>query len=162
MAYNPNEFLRLKHLNEFARQFNIKLDGGTDPKPARPITSMKYTLVVSGSGTSTNIPNDGIINMTTAEVRSKGIQIVIKTPCDVMPRLLDFSSSSNAQFASAEYHFIGYSLDDDAWNLILATGQSYDMRQNVSAGVISFTLHFDETDEFAAFDQPITINITEG
>ena len=32
MAYNPNEVLRLKHLNEFARQLRIKLDGETDPK----------------------------------------------------------------------------------------------------------------------------------
>lgn len=36
-TYNENEILKLKHLNEFARQLNVKLDGGTDPKPTRPI-----------------------------------------------------------------------------------------------------------------------------
>lgn len=38
--YNPNEIVKLKHLNEFARQLSIKLDGGTDPKTQRVISSI--------------------------------------------------------------------------------------------------------------------------
>lgn len=36
MAYNPDEIAKVKHLNEFARQLNTKLDGGTDPKLTFP------------------------------------------------------------------------------------------------------------------------------
>ena len=31
-TYNPDEIVKCKHLNEFARQLRIKLDGGTDTK----------------------------------------------------------------------------------------------------------------------------------
>ena len=36
MSYNENEIVKLKHLNEFARQLNVKLEGGADPKIDRP------------------------------------------------------------------------------------------------------------------------------
>ena len=131
-------------------------------KPARTITSFKYSKTVNGAAASLDVPSDGIINIALSEVRTKCILFILKTPYDVAPRLLDFSSSSNAQFASAEYHFLGYSSDSSAWNLPIATHQDYSARQDVTAGVVSFTLHFDETDEFAAYNKPITINITEG
>lgn len=130
-------------------------------KPARTITSFKYSKTVNGAMASLDVPSNGIINIAVSEVRVKCILFTLKTPYDVAPQFRNLSSTSNATVASAEYHFIGYSNDSSAWSLPIATHQDYSSRQDVTAGVVSFTLHFDETDEFAAFDQPITINITE-
>ena len=52
MPYDPNELLKLKHLTEFARQFRIKLDGETDPKPQRTV---RIALNGTNYATSDNI-----------------------------------------------------------------------------------------------------------
>lgn len=64
-TYNENEFLKLKHLNEFARQLNIKLDGGTDPKLPRVFSKIRvwsgsnaesYTTGLDGDIIEVNFP----------------------------------------------------------------------------------------------------------
>lgn len=134
----------------------------SDPKPQRTITSFKYAKSVDGANGYVAVPDDGVINIPVADVRSKKIPLIMKTPYDVAPQFRNFSSTSNATVASAEYHFLSYVDDAAAWNIVIATHYDFTSRQDVTAGVVSFTLHFDETDEFAAYNKPITINITEG
>ncbi|MBR6712135.1 MAG: hypothetical protein IKI76_03980 [Selenomonadaceae bacterium] len=75
MAYNPDEIAKVKHLNEFARQLRIKLDGETDPKPQRVFYNIKC-VCSSGSPTIIN-PTlvDGVytVSITTAQITQKFI-----------------------------------------------------------------------------------------
>lgn len=89
-TYNPDEIVRCKHLNEFARQLNIKLDGGIDPKAARPITQLRYMLP---NNSYTNVPDNGVIHI--ASSTSKSLRVQITTPYDgTAPVLSDFSDDA--------------------------------------------------------------------
>lgn len=133
------------------------------PKGARTFNSFTYTKTVDGTAQSIEVPADGIINITTSEIRNKQINFTIGMTFDgEAPEMEDVSSTSNANLAQISYAWLGYSSQINNWSIIFATHADYGQRQDITAGVISFNLHFDETDEFAAYNKSITVNITEG
>lgn len=60
-TYNENEIVKLKHLNEFARQLNIKLDGGIDPKIDYPATIQTWNMrQTNGSNSFGTVTTDNL------------------------------------------------------------------------------------------------------
>ena len=64
-TYNENEIVKLKHLNEFARQLNLKLDGETDQLLQR---NMTYHYRLNDAVNNFPVPEGDIINITTSQL----------------------------------------------------------------------------------------------
>lgn len=75
-TYDPNELVKLKHLDEFARQLRIKMDGGTDPKLDTPLIEVRAGVVnaiTPGQEIYGNTPYDNtplVFQLTTAQATS--------------------------------------------------------------------------------------------
>ena len=161
-TYNPNEIVRCKHLSEFARQLNIKLDGGTDPKPQRSITKLVY-LAKNGETQTINMSNP-VINCTrdtafySSNTQNTIIFRVSTNYGGSVPEIRDLQTTGDGewQLISASYGFPSNptSSTRNLWNITIK-------REGFSAETVTFTLHFDETPTYAAFDLPITFNFTE-
>ena len=132
------------------------------PKPSRTVSFIRYYRGLGASQTFDDVPEDGVIDLIINTDVAKALIIFIKTPFDeTVPVLKDFHSTNNAVLVSYQYSFVSYANSDDCWRFALATHEAQAAQADLTPGTISFTLHFDESDEFAAFDKPFTINITE-
>lgn len=160
MSYNPNEIVKLKHLNEFATQLANKLDGGT--VVTRPITSLKYYRKTTPY--YTNVPTDGVINMTTDDISaSNSLRLQIDTPFDgTCPQMLNFTDT--AETNKLDLHSISYGgsagLPDrvNVWQVQFQCDTNGTIA--ITPRTVSFTLHFNATTQYDAYDKEITFNIT--
>lgn len=165
--YNPNEIVKLKHLNEFARQLNIKLDGGTDPRPQRPITQLRiFTKNASGSSLSPrNIPLDtktfttDTTSLATTTISGETwcrFPLLIHTPYDVPPHI-SVETTGQATFARRTF---AYGFDNesatvkDLWACEI-------VGNTPEAATITIHVHFDETTTYQPCDFDITVNVEE-
>lgn len=102
MAYNPNEIVKLKHLNEFAAQLGDKLDGKTGT------TSRTISSVISITGSTVTL-DDGVYkiqapqNVITGNPKSVNIYIdsaQFNPLPTFMPRLADMQITGGFKFYS--------------------------------------------------------------
>lgn len=163
-TYNPDEIVKLKHLNEFARQLRVKLDGQTDPKPARTITSFKFL----SRGSYSDVPNDGIINVTTANLSNNSLRFQIKTPyagsAPVIENYIDTpvdTQDTITQLAAITWTGpSGLADRRDLWQIHYQCDLNGTI--SITPRTITFNLHFDETKDYQAYDREITVNVTGG
>lgn len=160
-TYNENEIVKLKHLNEFARQLTIKLDGGTDPKPIRPITRFTYkrgssypTLPINDQTTSLDFTLK--ISQLTVSSEKHSIPLRIFTPLEVIPQFIDIVASDGSSWTPGNPSF--------DWQTTGATYNGWMRALFYDAGLVtepltvSFTVHFEETLKYA--ERNLRVNVT--
>lgn len=162
-TYNENEIVKLKHLNEFARQLNVKLDGGIDPKTERTLSKLRWE---SSSHSATNVPSDGVINVTTADM-AKGSSAYAKIAINVklsdgfiLPAVTISSSVSTETWVLTTMQYSAstnvYSAKDE-WMITFMLNTGTDP----VAQTVTINITFPETNKSAAWSKTITFNITD-
>lgn len=151
MSYNPNEIVKLKHLNEFAAQLGNKLDGNIT-KTNRTPKLHYYAKNENDEFVSPIIPNDGIINIQTDRVYGQSLVIGIGGEADSMPHILNLIDSDTANPVQRTET----KLTTNWWTVAFQTSP----KANITARTVTMTLHFDATTQYDAYDKDITFNIT--
>ncbi len=164
-TYNPDELVRLKHLNEFARQLNIKLDGATDPKPARAITihaihwsDAQNTNVVTSIGSN----NELTVKITPDATRTLTLNTrIVGAPNthDFVPYWTDLSVSSDTDGLTV-VHPITTFYSGDYWTASLQNVWTIDLQlSQTQTAIVTGTINIPETREYAAYSRTLTFNI---
>lgn len=124
----------------------------------RPMTDFVFLYGTNSSP----MPADGVCSFTTnANIKFCGIRF--KTTMDSAPQILNFVDS--AEDYKTNYTDItyggpnGWSSQKEAWNINIATSIDSSQRQQITPRTITFTLHFDATTQYDAYDKDITINV---
>lgn len=158
MAYNPNETVKLKHLNEFATQLANKIDGKTGV--TRPITEFTYNF---SGGNSIPMPSNFIVDIPTSD-NLKTLSVRLRTPIDSAPQVLNLSDNAEDYKIGliditygGEY---GWVSGRGLWTFNIASASDTTQRKVITPRTITFTLHFDATPNYDAYNQLITFNIT--
>lgn len=128
----------------------------------RPITSLKYQQKTTPY--YVNVPADGVINMTTDEIAtSNSLRLQINTPFDgTCPMVLNLTDT--AETNKVDLHSISYGgpagLTDriGVWQIQLQIDTNGSVA--ITPRTVYFTLHFNATNMYDAYDKEITFNIT--
>ena len=123
-------------------------------KPARPVPSLMYLR----RDTEINFPEEGVVNLTTSQIYIAGgrgqLVVRIRTPYDGMAPVI---VNPVAEGTTVSLNTVNFSATGLRWHI------TWDLPQgDVPVCSFSFTLHFDETSEYQAFDKLLTFNVTEG
>lgn len=157
MAYNPNETVKLKHLNEFAAQLGNKLDGRTN------ITRQMTDFTFGYGSNSITMPADGVCSFTT-DANIKICNIKFKTTLDSAPQILNFNDDAEEnKIGLTSVTFggdRGWSGNRGFWLIDFSKSVDGSQRTQITPRTITFTLHFDATTQYDAYDKIITVNIT--
>lgn len=131
-----------------------------DTSITRPITEFTYTY--SGSNPIA-VPSNFIIDIPTSE-NLKILSIKLKTPLDSAPQVLNYSDNAESDTVGitnvtygGEY---GWSSYKGLWAIEIASSSDTSQRKVITPRTITFTLHFDATPNYDAYNQLITFNIT--
>lgn len=161
-TYNENEIVKLKHLNEFARQLRVKLDGETDPKPARTVTRIRIPKPVAGqyvevplADLEVSIP---LADMTKSTTQKMYPQFMIYTPMDIAPIItcaVDIETSINGYQLLYGLTSAYPVINIGAWR------QSWSTDADPEPCTFTFTVHFDETDTYAAYDTTVIVHYVQ-
>lgn len=162
-TYDENEIAKLKHLNEFARQLNIKLNGGTDPKLDRTI-AIQANRTLNGTTGISAIPGDDL-ELKLALDDTKPYDIEIRLPIGfeqgVLPYLSDISivgeglSTENSGWARTIYYANFYPISNlrGMWNMVIRIAKTI-------ACTVTATFNVPETDQYKAYSRTLTWNIS--
>lgn len=150
--YNPDEIVRVKHLDEFARQLTIKLDGGTDPKiSVTPSPSVASTACTYANGQATvTIPLSAVATSTRQFVVKPGVSAAWTATLTGMP-----------QWTSTTSRITAYT-----WKVVNNVGQVPTNEVTVQlnelkAQTVIANLYYPETPTYDAVSIDFVITITE-
>lgn len=137
-----------------------KVDCDTEQKTARSISGSEY---IYETGNTISFPTDGIITFTTDKVAtmpSGGLAMRIYSQnYDAACQFLNMKSTdpnADLHFSVIQYCFQSHTATYQRRKWVTSL-----QGINAVAQVITFTLHFDETDELAEFNLPVTITISD-
>lgn len=109
----------------------------------------------SGEYVSPTIPSSGNINILTSRIYAQTLTITIGNVGNItMPHVLNITDSETAnpvQMTETKLSSSGW------WTIAFQTSPKGD----ITARTVKFTLHFDATAQYDAYDKDITINVTE-
>lgn len=149
-TYNENEIVKCKHLTEFARQLNIKLDGGIDPKLDRTLT---LKIQNAQTGTTANVPLDLSqdtfdIPLSYIQASSTSTAMSLGTPTNDTSRLF----LSNLTGASLQWNQLTYNTTYTSFSW------RFTYEQITEPFTVSFTLNLPENDTCKEWQKNITLN----
>ena len=125
----------------------------------RPMTDFTFNY---GSNTM-SMPTDGICTFTT-DANIKNCNIKFKTPLDSAPQILNFNDDAEENkigLTSISYGGEnGWSGSRGIWTIDFSKSADGSQRTQITPRTITFTLHFDATTQYNAYDKDITINVT--
>ncbi len=131
-----------------------------DTSITRPITELTYGY--SGSNPIA-VPSNFIIDIPTSDTL-KILSVKFKTPLDSAPQILNFVDNAEENKIGliditygGEY---GWTSGKGFWTVDLASSSDVPQRKVITPRTITFTLHFDATPNYDAYDQEFTFNIT--
>lgn len=132
-----------------------------DNANTRPITDLTYGY--SGSNPIA-VPSNFIISIPTSD-NLKILSVKFKTPIDSAPQILNFVDNAEENKIGliditygGEY---GWTSGRGFWTVDIASSSDVPQRKVITPRTITFTLHFDATPNYDAYDQEFTFNITE-
>ena len=123
--------------------------------------TVTYRIIESAS--LTPIPNDGIITVTTS-ANLKTITVAAETSFDVPLQVLNFTDSntdSPIKVVQLDWGMPGgWTAYVGKWVIEIATAVS--SRAQITPRTVTFTLHFNGTNQYDAWDKEVTINVEAG
>lgn len=132
-----------------------------DNANTRPITEFTYNY--SGSNPIA-VPSNFIIDTPTSD-NLKTLSVRLRTPIDSAPQVLNYSDNAEDYKIGliditygGEY---GWVSGRGLWTFNIASASDTTQRKVITPRTITFTLHFDATPNYDAYDQEFTFNITE-
>lgn len=136
----------------------------TDTTDCDTIITRPMSLTYGGGSTNYgNVPADGICNITT-NANMKTISFYATTTLDTAPQILNFID--NAQDFTigltdatwgGDY---GWNSGKNKWTINFSKNIDPANKVQITPRTITFTLHFDATTQYNAYDKDITINVT--
>ena len=136
----------------------------------RTMTQLKFYWQEDGSTpAAADVPADGIINLTTAQIVQKQIPIFFKTPFDgtapIIENYSDDAESGTTAATDTQISFYGdkgyWNFQKNGWTIYIANGVSSASRTDLTPRQIKFKVRFLATVQFDAWEKEFTINITE-
>ena len=136
-----------------------------DTALTRPVTSIKARYT-DGGNFYHEIPNNGVIDITTDQIADKQLMLTVQTPfdgmCPIVENLTDNDTESPINIVQVSWAFMSTSSDQlNRWVVVLATAASSSQRLDITARTVSFNLHFKQSMEYGDFTKNITFNITD-
>lgn len=130
-------------------------------KPARTIGSVSPAMLyIDGGNKYFNLSQNPQVSVTKSQLTLNencfSVQLYAQTNLDVIMQIKDIQATGSWQVVNYQYQNPRNSSAVHQWRLVMQGPNATD------TDVVSFTIHFDETDEFAAYDLPVEVTITEG
>ena len=164
MAYNPDEIAKVKHINEFARQLNIKLDGGTGDKLV-PLTSFSAQFWLESASANRwqeliNVTEPVQIDLRTWSSAAMGFNLVaglgnvtLAETQRSKPYLKDISSTGTASWSVTNT----YNRASERFSYVIQLQGPAKEECD-----LTFTLCIDESYSFQGFQKTFTFHIFNG
>lgn len=130
-------------------------------KPTRPIaTGGPAMLYINDGNKYFNLSATPQVSVPKSQLPVQNecltIQLYAQTPLDSMMQVIDLKATGSWQVTNYQYQNPISTTTAHQWRLVIQGPNATD------TDVVSFTIHFDETSEYAAYDLPVKITITEG
>lgn len=113
-----------------------------------------------------DVPTDGAISMTTAEITAKSLSIMVKTVNDgIAMQILDFTDTNTEKPCNVNQIQFGGAIGDpalkDRWRALINNGAFSADQTDIPACTITFKIKFDQTYQYDEWEKTITFTITE-
>lgn len=135
----------------------------TDTSDCDTVITRPMTDFTFGYGTNTiSMPTDGICTFTT-DANIKVCNIKFKTSADSAPQILNFNDTSDDKIGLTTMTYggdYGWTSNKGFWLIDFSKSSDGSQRTQITPRTITFTLHFDATTQYDAYDKDITINVT--
>lgn len=158
-TYNPDEIVKCKHLNEFARQLRIKLDGGTDPKPTRDLTVKLVTQsrVDGNYKIADGTISEGVCSINFAYPTSVRLRVGSTSfeTFDVLPQFVSECPVTTTIFRHKNFP------SSTSTGAPKEVAFEFNLTDAQVGDNVTGTFHVPESASYAAVDLPIVINIIE-
>ena len=153
-TYNPDEIVKCKHLNEFARQLRIKLDGGNVNQ--RTVSMFQYQ---TDNSNLINVPSDGVLNITTAQhVGNKFTFRIRMEDMYIAPTLTLSSNVETASFSDIAFQYNSPNFYGSSKNQAIF---GFYYNNQVEPQILTCKIFFPATANYDAWEKTITVNIVE-